>query len=95
MKSIITEIPATKQKDWRAGISVSIPMKNASASQKAAAKIDGPISFNANATLSSMSLIWVGTLLSALEIKNILSTPIARIKKGTTSAEIIVNGTPM
>lgn len=46
-KSAITEIPATRQKDQSAGTSVSIPMKKAKDSQKAAVKIDGPISFMA------------------------------------------------
>jgi hypothetical protein len=46
-KSITTAIPATRQKEYRAGTSVSIPMKNASASQNAAVNIEGPISFKA------------------------------------------------
>jgi len=54
MKSVITEIPATRQNDCSAGTSVKVPMKNASASQKAAANIEGPISFIANATLISI-----------------------------------------
>lgn len=86
-------MPATKQNDQRAGTSVSIPTKNARDSQKAAQKIDGPISFNAYAILNSIYYICLGTYLSALEIKNMLSTPIAKIKKGTTSADIIVRGT--
>lgn len=86
-----TESPATKQNDCRAGISVYIPIKKASASQKAATKILGPISFMAKAILNLMSLTSSGTYLSALEIRNMLSTPIASIKNGTTSAEIIVS----
>lgn len=46
-KSQRTESPATKQKEYKAGTSVNIPIKNARASQKAAAKIEGPISFMA------------------------------------------------
>lgn len=42
---MITAIPATKQKDQRAGTSVSMPTKKANDSQKAAQKIEGPISF--------------------------------------------------
>lgn len=47
MKSTITAMPATKQNDHKAGTSVNMPTKNANASQKAAQKIEGPISFNA------------------------------------------------
>ena len=94
MKSMMTAIPATKQKLQRAGTSVSIPMKKARASQKAAQNIEGPISFRAYAILNSTDLMYGGTYLSALEIKNMLSTPIARTRKGTTSAEIMVRGTP-
>lgn len=90
-KSVNTDSPATRQNDCRAGISVYIPMKKARASQKAATKILGPISFMAKAILNLMSLTSSGTYLSALDIKNMLSTPIASIKKGTTSAEIIVS----
>lgn len=72
-------------------MSVYIPMKNASASQKAATKILGPISFMAKAILNLISLTSSGTYLSALEIKNMLSTPIASIKNGTTSADIMVS----
>jgi hypothetical protein len=93
IKSAKTDKPATKQNDHRAGTAVSIPMKKAKPSQRAAVKIEGKIYFLEKATLSSMSVIWAGTLLSALEIKNMLSTPMARTKKGTTSAEIIVKGT--
>lgn len=91
MKSKTTASPATIQKDCRAGISVYIPIANASASQKAATKMDGPTSLRANATLYFGSTTCSGTNLSALEIKNMLSTPMARIKKGTTSAEIMVS----
>ena len=90
-KSVITAIPATRQNDCNAGISVYIPMKKARASQNPATKIDGPTSYKANAILSSGFVINLGTILSALEIRNILSTPIAKIKKGTTSREIIVS----
>lgn len=88
----MTERPATRQKEYKAGTSVSIPIKNARASHNAAVKIEGPISFIAYATLNSIYVTCSGILLSALDIKNILSTPIANIKKGTTSAEIIVRG---
>ena len=88
---MITAIPATRQNDWRAGISVYIPIKKASDSQNAATKMDGPISYKARATLSSIFWIYSGTNLSALDIKKMLSTPMANIKNGTTSAEIIVN----
>jgi hypothetical protein len=91
MKSKTTASPATIQKDCRAGISVYIPIAKASASQKAATKMDGPTSLRANATLYFGSTTCSGTNLSALEIKNMLSTPMARIKKGTTSAEIMVS----
>lgn len=91
MKSVRTDIPATKQNDYRAGISVSMPMKKANPSQNAATKMLGPISFIANAILYFYSVICSGTSLSALEIKNMLSTPMAKMRKGTTSAEIIVS----
>ena len=79
------------QKDCRAGMSVYIPMAKARASQNAATKMDGPTSLSANATLYFGSVTCSGTILSALEIKNMLSTPIAKIKNGTTSAEIMVS----
>jgi hypothetical protein len=66
-------------------------MKKARASQNAAVKIDGPISFNAKAIRCSVLSTNFGISRSALLIKNMLSTPMAKIKKGTTSAEIIVN----
>lgn len=68
-----------------------MPIKNAAASQKAAVNIDGPISFSAKAILYSTLPTNLGISLSARLIKNILSTPIAKIRNGTTSAEIIVN----
>jgi len=91
MKSVTTARPAVKQNDCKAGISVVLPMKKARASQNAATKIEGPISFKANAILYSIDLICAGTVLSALVIKNILSTPIASSKNGATSIEIIVS----
>jgi hypothetical protein len=66
-------------------------MKKARASQNAATKIDGPISLIARAILIFGSVISYGTTLSALDIRNILSTPIAKIRNGTTSTEIIVS----
>ena len=48
---MITAIPATRQKDYNAGISVCIPIKKAKDSQNAATKIEGPISYNARAIL--------------------------------------------
>ena len=66
-------------------------MKKVTASQKEATNIDGPISFNANAVLYSILSICKGTCLSARVIKNMLSTPIANIRNGATSAEIVVN----
>ena len=65
-------------------------MKKASDSHKAAVKILGPISFMAKPILSSTAVIDSGISRSAREIRNMLSTPIAKIKKGTTSKEIIV-----
>ncbi len=91
-KSAKTPIPATKQNDSKAGTLVSIPMKKANDSQKAAVKILGPTSLRANATLSSMFSIQSETSFSDQTIMNILSTPIASNKNGTTSAEIILNG---
>ena len=87
----MTAMPATRQNDYSAGISVCIPIKNAKDSQNAATKIEGPISYKARAILWSISLTYSGISLSDLDIKNILSTPIAKIKNGTTSADIIVN----
>lgn len=68
-----------------------MPTKKASASQVAAVKMEGPISFKANAILVSTEVTYLGTSRSALLIRNILSTPMAKIRNGTTSAEIIVN----
>jgi|LakMenEpi03Aug12_release.lakeMendotaPanAssembly.Ray.scaffolds.fasta_scaffold958003_1 hypothetical protein len=53
----------------------------------------GPTSLRPCATLSS-SLVNTYCLSIALFIMNILSTPIANIKKGITSALIIVKPTP-
>lgn len=55
-KSVMTPIPATKQKFYKAGISVSIPIKKVRASHVAAANTDGPISFIAKAILCSTSV---------------------------------------
>ena len=52
---MITAIHATRQNDYRAGISVCIPIKNAKDSQNAATKIEGPISYKARAILKSIS----------------------------------------
>lgn len=52
MKSVSTESPATRQKDYRAGMLVCIPIKKARASQRDATIIDGPISYIAKAILS-------------------------------------------
>lgn len=51
MKSNTIARPATEQKDCKAGMSVYIPITKARVSQKAATKMDGPISFMAKATL--------------------------------------------
>jgi hypothetical protein len=91
MKSAITPRPATRQKFCKAGISVNIPMKKASPSQVAAQRIDGPISLRAKAILYSVFSTKAGISRSALAIRNMLSTPIARIKNGTTSAVIMVS----
>lgn len=91
IKSVITAIPATRQNDCNAGISVYIPMKKARASQNPAMKIEGPTSYKANAILSSGFVMNLGTVLSALEMRKMLSTPIAKIKNGTTSIEIMVS----
>lgn len=90
-KSITTPRPATRQKFYRAGTSVRRPMKKAMLSHSDAVKIEGPISFIAKPILSSMAVTVAGISRSALAIRNMLSTPIAKIKKGTTSAEIIVS----
>jgi hypothetical protein len=65
---------------------MSLLLMNAMNSHIAAAVMLGPTYFNAKASLSSM--VSATILLFALEIKNILSTPIAKIKKGATSALI-------
>ena len=91
-KSTRTPIPATKQKDSRAGTFVNIPIKKANDSQNAAVKILGPTSFKAKATHSSTHSILSETSFSDLTIMNMLSTPIAKSKNGTTSAEIILSG---
>ena len=91
--SVITPIPATKQKDRRLGISHCIPRKKANDSHRAAMKIEGPISLSAKASLNLGSVMCLGTTYSALEIKKMLSTPIAKIKNGTTSNDIRVSGT--
>ncbi len=91
IKSAITPRPATRQKFLRAGTSVSMPMKKASAKQNAAVKIEGQISFSAKAILWSTPTTNLGVSHSAQLMRNILSTPTARIKNGSTSAEIIVS----
>lgn len=60
----------------------------------AAVVILGPTSFNPCATLSS-NLEYLVCFSIAFLIINILSTPIANIKKGITSPLIIVNPIPI
>lgn len=50
MKSKTIANAATRQKLYNAGMSVCMPIMKASVSQKAATKMDGPISFMAKAT---------------------------------------------
>jgi len=57
MKSTRTPIPETRQKETNAGTPVSIPMKKAKDSQKAAVKTLGPTSLRARAILSSTFVI--------------------------------------
>lgn len=85
LKSSI-KFTAITQKVDNAGTWVNVPTMNATNSQIAAVVIEGPTSNKAIEILSSIFSSLV--LLKALEIINILSTPIAKIKNGTTSAEI-------
>lgn len=50
MKSKTMANPATRQKLYKAGMSVCIPITKANVSQNAATKMLGPISFMAKAT---------------------------------------------
>lgn len=77
------------QKLCRAGILVKEPTKKANASQMAAVVMLGPTYFKAldNFFSTDKFLSWLPT---AFLIMNILSTPIARIRKGITSTLIIV-----
>lgn len=72
----------------RAGIFVKVPTQKAKTSETAAAVIDGPTSVIPPLILSPRVL--PGEPFTAVLIMNILSTPIARIKNGMTSPEIIV-----
>lgn len=77
-----TPIAAWMQNDWRAGILVKAPTRNAEVSQIAAIVMLGP-------TVLSAWPIRSGTLIAFCFLKlcvimNILSTPIARMRKGMT-----------
>lgn len=82
------------QKSCNAGIFVNEPTKNANASQIAAVVIFGPTYLSPCETLSSNLEYWVCFSIAFLII-NILSTPIAKIKKGITYPLIIVNPIPI
>lgn len=71
------------QKVVKAGIFVKVPTRNARISETAAAVIDGPTSVMPPFILSNKFLPTLP--FTAVLIINILSTPIARIKKGMTS----------
>ena len=92
MKSAITASAATRQNEYSAGTLVSMPTKNASASQNAAVKIEGPISLSASATRFSIERTFDATSFSARTMMNMLSTPIASTKNGTTSLDISDKG---
>jgi len=77
----------------KAGILVKLPTKNAKVSQMAAVVMLGPTYLSPYATLSS-SLVNCSCLYIALLMINMLSTPIAKIKKGMTSPLIIVKPIP-
>jgi hypothetical protein len=81
------------QKVCNAGIFVKLPTKNAKVSQMAAVVMFGPTYLSPWATLSSSLLNW-SCFSIALLMMNMLSTPMAKIKKGMTSALIIVNPIP-
>lgn len=71
------------QKVCSAGMLVNVPTKNASISDTAAAVIEGPTSVIPPFIFSSKFYPWLPLI--AVLIMNILSTPIAKIKKGITS----------
>ena len=81
------------QKVCNAGILVKLPTKNAKVSQMAAVVMLGPTYLSPWATLSS-SRVNCSCLSIALLMINMLSTPIAKIKKGITSPLIIVKPIP-
>ena len=80
------------QNACKAGILVRAPTKKAKASQIAAVVIDGPTSLN---PLETLSIRYLSSCLSIeFLMMNMLSTPIASIKKGMTYALIIENPIP-
>ena len=89
-KSMMIPSPATKQKLFRTGISVSIPKKKTMVRQKTVVNIDGPILLKAKPRRSGINVTDYGISRSARIIMNILSAPIARIRKGLTCAVINV-----
>lgn len=83
---------AWMQKACRAGILVRLPTRKARDSQMAAVVMLGPTYLNPRATLFS---IWGSLCLSmALLMMNMLSTPMARMRKGITSPLIMVKPIP-
>ena len=81
---------------WSAGMLVSAPTANARHSDAAAAVIVGPTSCSTMAAVSSTGS--APTRMTrrshALEMMNMLSTPMASTKNGTTSVTIIVIDMP-
>jgi hypothetical protein len=75
---------AYAQNDYKAGILVNKPKQNANISQRAAADIEGPTLVIPILTFSCIDSPYAYFI--ELEIINILSTPIANIKNGITSA---------
>mmetsp|Transcript_19401 Transcript_19401/g.22023 ORF Transcript_19401/g.22023 Transcript_19401/m.22023 type:complete len:201 (-) Transcript_19401:381-983(-) len=86
-KSTRTANAAIIQKHFKAGTSVEAPTKKAKNSPKAAAVILGPTSANPLANFSFA--VSPSARLAALDMINILSTPIAKIRNGTTSVEMM------
>jgi len=81
-----TQNTAVRQNTFNAGIDVRVPIPNVRDSIIVATVMEGPTSLIAIAIFILKSLFL--KFLAVLVIMNMLSTPIARIKKGTTSAEI-------
>jgi hypothetical protein len=92
-KSNKMAIVACKQNVCNAGILVRLPTRNASASQIVAVTILGPTYLSPSITLYYN--LSNGCLYIAFLMINILSTPIARTRKGMTSALIIVKPMPI